>query len=132
MVFVRKNTMKAPFARFTAGIATLGLALAAFAAPPAGHPSPEAAMQMMHPDKPIELSRSGTVVSHIDANEYTYLEVNENGSKTWLAAPRVVLKDGDKVRFSDGVAMRDFYSKMLKRTFPAITFVDAVEVAKAR
>lgn len=118
--------------RAVLAIAALGFTAAAFGEVPAEHPSPQAAMQMMHPAKKIDLTRSGTVLSHIDANEYTYVEVSENGNKLWLAAPRAVLKDGDAVRFPDGVTMRDFYSKLLKRTFPAVIFVDSVEVSKAR
>lgn len=108
----------------------LGLAAtAAVAAPPSGHPSPGAAMQMMQKE-PVELTRSGKVVSHIDASEYTYVQVSEKGRNLWLAAPRTPLKDGDKVRFPDGVVMKDFYSKVLQRTFSSLMFVDSVEVAK--
>ncbi|HJW27511.1 MAG TPA: hypothetical protein VJ576_21645 [Rhodocyclaceae bacterium] len=110
----------------------LGLAAtAAVAAPPSGHPSPAQAMQMMQKE-PVELTRTGKVLSHIDSNEYTYVEVSEKGNTLWLAAPRTELKDGDTVRFPDGVVMRDFYSKLLQRTFPAVMFVESVEPAKGR
>lgn len=110
----------------------LGLAAtAAVAAPPSGHPSPAEAMKMMQKE-PVELTRTGKVLSHIDSNEYTYVEVSEKGSTLWLAAPRTELKDGDTVRFPDGVVMRDFYSKLLQRTFPAVMFVESVEPAKGR
>lgn len=111
------------------GIAALGSA-AAFAAPP-GHPSAEAAMRMMQ-KAPVEMSRSGTVLSHIDASEYTYVEISEKDRKVWLAAPRVALRDGDTVRFPDGVVMANFFSKVLQRTFDAIVFVDGIEVSGAR
>lgn len=105
------------------------LALSAVAAPPPGHPSPDAAMRAMQPgmrpaDAPLE--RSGTVVSHQDANEYTYVEVDEDGHRLWLAAPRTDLVDGTRVRFPGGVVMHDFYSKLLKRSFPEIIFVRAI------
>lgn len=108
----------------------LGLAAtAAVAAPPPNHPSPSEAMKMMQKE-PVELTRTGKVLSHIDSNEYTYVEVSEKGSTLWLAAPRTALKDGETVRFPDGVVMRDFYSKLLKRTFPAVMFVESVEPTK--
>lgn len=110
----------------------LGTVLPAAAEVPPGHPTPDAAMRMMQPDAPAAGLRSGTVVSHMDANEYTYIEVNEKGQSVWLAAPRLALKDGDTVRFPGGVTMRDFYSKLLKRTFPAVIFVGGVEVTAAK
>lgn len=106
-------------------------ATAAVAAPPPEHPSPAEAMKLMQKE-PVELSRTGKVLSHIDANEYTYVEVSENGTTLWLAAPRTALNDGKTVRYPDGVVMRDFYSKLLQRTFPAVMFVESVEPAKDR
>lgn len=100
------------------------------AAPPPGHPAPDDALRMMRPSGDAQnasLSRSGRVLQHMDANQYTYIEVEENGLNTWLAAPRTPVIDGSRIRFPDGVVMRDFYSKLLKRTFDAVTFVRAVE-----
>ena len=96
------------------------------AAPPPGHPSPDSAMQILQPIE-TPLVRSATVLSHQDANQYTYIEISENGERLWLAAPRTLLADGSTIRFSDGVLMRDFYSKVLQRSFPAIIFVRRVE-----
>ena len=75
----------------------------------------------------VPLSRTGTVISHTDANQYTYIEISENGRQLWLAAPRIELINGSSVRFPDGVVMRNFYSKLLKRSFDAVIFVRAVE-----
>jgi len=120
--------------RFLPRLAAVALGLAAtvaVAAPPSGHPSPAEAMKLMQKE-PVELSRTGKVLSHIDSNEYTYVEVSEKGNTLWLAAPRTALKDGDTVRYPDGVVMRDFYSKLLQRSFPAVMFVENVEPAKGR
>lgn len=116
----------------SAALFALTAALPALAEVPPGHPTPNAAMRMMQPDSPPGGARTGTVVSHMDANEYTYIEVNEQGQSVWLAAPRLALKDGDTVRFPGGVTMRDFYSKLLKRTFPAVIFVGGVDVTTAK
>lgn len=100
------------------------------AAPPPGHLSPDAAMRRMQPmlrPADVPLTRSGTILSHIDANEYTYIEVSEQGHTVWLAAPKTALTDGASVRFPDGVVMRDFYSKLLQRSFPAVIFVHSVQ-----
>jgi len=103
----------------------------AVGAPPPGHPTPADAMRLMRPqpDGPVPLSRSGRVLQHMDANQYTYLQVQEGDRALWLAAPKTPLVDGSTVRFPDGVVMRDFYSRLLARTFPAIIFVRAVEPA---
>jgi len=104
----------------------------AVAGPPPGHPSPDTAAQMMKlpPVSDSELTRTGTVVQAIDANEYTYIEVSIDKGSTWLAAPLVALGKGDRIRFDDGAVMNNFYSKLLKRTFPSVMFVNRVKVAK--
>lgn len=87
-------------------------------------------MELMRPllrPEQVPLSRTGTVLTHLDANEYTYLEVDEDGRRLWLAAPRTAVADGARIRFPDGVAMKDFYSKLLRRSFDAVLFVRAVE-----
>ncbi|MCB1914787.1 MAG: hypothetical protein KDG52_03590 [Rhodocyclaceae bacterium] len=105
-------------------------ATSAAAAPPPGHPAPDDALRLMRPSgepQQAPLHRSGRVVQHMDANQYTYIQVDENGRQTWLAAPRTPIVDGSRIRFPDGVVMRDFYSKLLKRSFGAVIFVRGVE-----
>ena len=102
-----------------------------FAAPPSGHPTPAAAAEMMKlpPVSDAELTRKGKVVSTIDANEYSYIEVTEGKNTLWLAAPLTKLKKDDVIRYDDGAMMTNFYSKLLKRTFPSVMFVNKVLVA---
>lgn len=125
------NASLAPALR--AAAAVLGLAAtAAVAAPPSDHPAPDMAMHMLRQHAPPEPSRSGRVLSHEDSNEYTYVQVAENGETLWLAAPRTPIADGDTIRYPEGVVMRDFYSKLLKRTFPAVMFVESIEKSDSR
>jgi hypothetical protein len=100
----------------------------AFAAPPAGHPTPTAAAGMMGLPavSDNELTRRGKVVQTIDANEYTYIEVSQGKDTLWLAAPLIKLKKNENIRFDDGAVMVNFYSKLLKRTFPSVMFVNRV------
>ena len=101
------------------------------AAPPPGHPSPEQARDMLMPERPpapSELPNKGKVLSSIDANDFTYIEVDRAGSKVWIAAPKMALKPGSTIRYEDGSVMSDFYSKLLKRTFPSVMFVGQVAV----
>ena len=106
-------------------------AASVFAAPPSGHPTPAAAAEMMKlpPMSDAELTRKGKVISTIDANEYSYIEVTEGKSTMWLAAPLTKLKKDDLIRYDDGAVMNNFYSKLLKRTFPSVMFVNRVMVA---
>lgn len=111
-------------------LALLAPAIAA-AAPPPGHPSPQQARDMLMPDKPptpAELPNQGKVISHIDANEFTYIEVERNGAREWIAAPKMALKAGSTIRYEEGAVMTDFHSKLLQRTFARVTFVGFVSV----
>lgn len=72
---------------------------------------------------------TGTVVEAINAAGYTYINVDVDGEKVWLAAPQTPLAEGATVSWRGGMAMRNFASKTLDRTFEEILFVDAVQVA---
>lgn len=103
------------------------------AGPPPGHPSPTTAADMMQLPKntpEAQLPYKGTVVSTIDANEYTYIEVATGKETAWLAAPRIALKKGSVIRYEDGATMSNFRSKLLNRTFPSVTFVNSVAISK--
>ena len=73
----------------------------------------------------------GTVVSTIDADSYTYVEIDIDGHPVWFAAPALELKTGEKVVAPAGMAMKDFHSKTLDRTFDVVYFVDAIHLADA-
>ncbi len=73
-------------------------------------------------------ANEGKVVSSINTASYTYVEVSQNGKNVWLASPLVKVKPGNRVRFDEGAMMRNFYSKSLNRTFPAVLFVQQVLV----
>ena len=112
------------------------LSTSAIAATPSGQPSSGhaagkmqlAAAKTQSADE--QLPRKGKVLSSMDASIYTYVEVSENGKTVWIAAPTVAVKKGDTIRFSDGAAMSNFYSKSLNRTFEKVIFVGKAAVAK--
>lgn len=107
----------------------LGTAAPALSAPPPGHPTPAQTQDMLLPDQASrELSNEGRVVSTLDANEFTYIEVSRAGAVEWLAAPLVAIKPGSTIHFEDGSVMANFYSKLLQRTFSSIRFVGTVQV----
>ena len=103
-----------------------GLALAG---QPPGHPSVDMTTELLKlPKDQAAYTHSGRVIEAIDSNNYTYILVETDQSKRWLAAPKTALQSGQKIRFPDGALMRNFYSKSLKRTFENILFVSGVAV----
>ena len=108
-------------------------ALPLYAAPPAGHPTPAQASDLLVPEKPpraADLPNEGKVLDVIHANEFSYLEIARKSSKEkqWVAIQKSEIKVGSTVRYEDGANMSNFYSKLLKRTFPSVMFVDHLAV----
>ena len=98
---------------------------------PAGHPPVDAKRQGQGAPE-AQLPQKGKVLSAIDVPQYTYLEVIQNKQTLWIAGPTVAAKKGDIIRFDDGMAMSNFHSKTLNRTFPSISFVNNVVVTKEK
>ena len=133
MTTPRRGTAIAPLPALPALLLLAG-SLAAHAAAPPDHPSPAEAYRMMEPGvhaRSAAPAYEGEVVTAIDANEYTYIEVREQDGTRWIAGPRTALARGDIIRFDDGVVMKGFYSKRLDRSFPAVMFVSGVFVTPA-
>lgn len=80
----------------------------------------------------IPLPQKARVLSATNVPQYTYIEVTQNKKTLWLAASTVAVKKGDVIRFDDGMAMANFHSKSLNRTFPSITFVNRVIVTREK
>lgn len=106
-----------------AGILSLGLP--AFAASPKTSelPAPETPTKAAAPS-PARPSLSGIVVETMDAGGYSYVCLEKNGKKTWVAVPAMPLKLGQKIAFTPGMEMKNFMSKSLNRTFESIFFTD--------
>lgn len=67
-------------------------------------------------------SISGKVVETMDSGRYTYVCLEKNGKKTWLAVPQMKVVKGKNMSFMPGSEMVNFESKTLKRTFDRIIF----------
>ena len=63
---------------------------------------------------------TGTVMEVLTAGNYTYVKVKEDKSNKWVATSPTKILKGDKVEFLKGPAMKDFYSKSLKKNFKEI------------
>ena len=83
------------------------------------------APQALPPVKAVaqeDATLSGKVVETMNAGGYTYVRIEKNGKKTWVAVPPTELKVGQKVTFYPGTDMGRFTSKTLNKTFDHIIF----------
>jgi len=65
---------------------------------------------------------SGKVVETMNASGYSYVCVEKNGKKTWVAVPEMKVTVGTNMSFHPGAVMPNFTSKTLNRTFDSIVF----------
>lgn len=66
------------------------------------------------------------IVEFVNAETYTYLNVDENGKKYWMAVPNRVVKVGDTYYYDGGMLMKDFESKTLNKKFDEIIFAEGI------
>lgn len=69
-------------------------------------------------------SHTAKVEEKVDAGNYTYLNVSENGKTFWIAVSKMDINIGETVYFSKFMEMNDFKSETLNKTFESILFVD--------
>jgi hypothetical protein len=79
---------------------------------------PAAPMAQSAADDPL----SGKIVETMNAGGYTYVCLENNGKKTWIAMPLTQVKIGQQVSCQPGAVMKNFTSPTLKRTFESIVF----------
>ncbi len=72
-------------------------------------------------------TRTGVIITTMDASGYTYLHLDTEGGKIWVALPVTKVKKGDKVSYRDGITMQEFHSKTLDKTFDHIIFSPGLE-----
>jgi len=77
---------------------------------------------------PAGAGHKGKVIDTMDSGGYTYVQVEENGQKPWVAVMQTKVKVGDIVEFPDSPPMINFQSKTLKRTFDKIIFAPGLRV----
>jgi hypothetical protein len=97
---------------------------------PAGHPTLPAAADQKKPaplpavketlaEKPFY---AGKVVETMSSGGYTYICLENDGKKSWVAVPPTEVKLGDDIVVQPGMEMGKFTSKTLNRTFDNIIF----------
>jgi hypothetical protein len=70
---------------------------------------------------------SGAIVETMDAAGYTYVLVDTGDQKVWAAGPQTAVKVGENVVLKNGMAMREFHSQALDRTFDVVYFVGSIK-----
>lgn len=65
---------------------------------------------------------AGKVLEVINSGGYTYLLLDIDGFKDWVAIPELYVEVGEDVELQTGVQMGEFKSKPLNRTFKQILF----------
>lgn len=67
-----------------------------------------------------------TVLETMNAANYTYAKVEENGNVYWVAGPESAISVGAKISFIDQMVMENFTSKSLGKTFESIVFASTL------
>jgi hypothetical protein len=68
----------------------------------------------------------GEVLETMDSGGYTYVLLETDEDTRWAATQQTVVEVGDIVQVSEGMAMADFTSKTLDRTFDVVYFTGAL------
>lgn len=76
----------------------------------------------------VTLSGGGKVVTTISTETYVFMELENEGERSWVTTISIEIKEGDRVDYKNGQVMSGFYSKNLDKTFEKIVFVDTVSV----
>jgi glucose/arabinose dehydrogenase len=108
---------------------------AAPAAPGAAAPGGDPHAGLKPQEIPAGAGHKGKVLQTQDAGSYTYVEVEENGQKLWVAFMKEAvqkegIKTGDAIEFPDSPPMVNFQSKELKKTFDKVIFAAGLRKTK--
>lgn len=80
---------------------------------------------MKQPEGPVS---QGKVVEVTNGAGYSYLLLESGGAQLWIAGTQIDAKKGDVVSYIENVAMDNFTSKTLNKTFDHIIFASSVKV----
>ena len=69
---------------------------------------------------------AGTVIETMDSGGYSYVQIDRDGIKTWVAVPQTKVVKGETMTFNGGMAMKNFTSRTLGRTFDIIYFSSGI------
>src|SRR6266487_2520218 len=95
---------------------------AALSAPAMKEAAADAGKEGKAPQTPLV---AGKVVETMSAGGYTYMLLEKDGRKGWVAVPSMKVTVGQEVKLNPGMEMGKFTSKTLNRTFEQIVFTNA-------
>lgn len=75
---------------------------------------------------------SGKVLETMNSGGYTYMQLEKDGKKIWVAIPQAAVTKGQIISVNQGMVMTNFESKTLKKTFDQIIFSDGLADMKGR
>ena len=94
-----------------------------YAGKPATSPQADVYMKPLQDASPQDASSlSGKIVETMNSGGYTYLCIEKDGKKTWVAIPETKVSVGENISLPSGYEMVNFTSKTLNRTFEKIIF----------
>jgi hypothetical protein len=96
--------------------------VSAYAAPEKRTPAPLKKMPPAMKSSNESSGLSGKVVETMNAGGYSYVCIQKNGKKTWIAIPETKVAVGQELTFMPGQEMNGFTSRTLNRTFESIIF----------
>lgn len=65
---------------------------------------------------------TGKVAETMNSGGYTYISLEKENTRTWVAVPQTEVKVGQEISVVPGMTMSSFESKTLNRTFESIIF----------
>jgi hypothetical protein len=74
---------------------------------------------------------TGTIMETMNASGYTYMLIENQAKKTWVAVPAAKVENGETVSYFEGIEMKNFTSKSLNRTFETVVFSPGLADQKA-
>ena len=75
---------------------------------------------------PAGVGHKASVLDVLQAGEYTYIQVQENGKQFWVATVQAKASKGDIIEFADSPIFPSFQSKALNRTFDNLMMVSGI------
>jgi hypothetical protein len=75
---------------------------------------------------PAGVGHKGRVVDVLAAGQYSYIQVDEQGKKLWVATVSAKVEKGDEIEFADSPPFANFQSKVLNRSFDSVIFADGI------
>ncbi|NGZ07569.1 MAG: hypothetical protein G8237_14575 [Magnetococcales bacterium] len=89
-------------------------------------PATGAAPGAVVPTPPARLPQTGKILEGRQGGPYTFIQVEADGERYWLATNPFKPKPGEQVHWEQATVRQNYRSTALNHTFPMILFVDRI------